>query len=296
MATVNSPFESKYGFKGPGFSVDNEGNIIANSIITATNPGDDTGVDFADFTVTEGQNTFLIAEADPVDNPTITVARQSSYSFEIDVPNLKFNIVVGNQIDSAFYSIGLSHSDGSTGEDVQNKTSGTVQFSVPLNAPDILYYTDENRNNFGIINIVDPTGRFGTLDVNSDINATSPTVGAVTVAGGIAVEKDIFIGGALNVGGTGISNLASGSNLELEAVNEIVLKIDGTKIAAVTDTGLNGSIVDATINNTVIGETTPAAATFSTAQVNTLPINDKDISNKQYTDSTALALSIAFGL
>ena len=296
MATVNSPFESKYGFKGPGFSVDNEGNIIANSIITATNPGDDTGVDFVDFTVTEGQNTFLIAEADPVDNPTITIARQSTYSFSVDVPNLKFFIVLGNQLDSELYSIGLSHSDGTTGADAQGKTSGTIQFSVPLNAPNVLYYTDENRNNFGTINIVDPTGRFGTLDVNSTINATSPTVGALTVAGGIAVEQDIFIGGSLNVGGTGVTNLASGNNLELEAVNEIVLKVDGTKIAAVTSTGLTGSIVDATINNTVIGQTTPASATFSTAKVNTLPTTDLDISNKQYTDSTALALSIAFGL
>lgn len=295
MAAINSPFESKYGFKGPGFSVDADGNIIANSIITATTPGDDPDASFVDFTVTEENNSYLIAEVSGT-NPAITIARQSTYSFDLDVPDLNFYIVVGNETDSELFSTGLNHSDGSSSADAQGKNSGTLQFAVPLNAPNTLYYTDENRNIFGVINIIDPTGRFSTIDVNSTTNATSETVGALTVAGGIAVEKDIFIGGALNVGGTGVPNLASGNNLELEAVNEIILKVEGNKIATISSSGLAGNIVDATINNTTIGQTTPAAATFSTAKVNTQPIVDQDISNKQYTDSTALSLAIAFGL
>ena len=41
MAVINSPFESQYGFKGPGFSVDNLGNIVATSIITVTSESSD---------------------------------------------------------------------------------------------------------------------------------------------------------------------------------------------------------------------------------------------------------------
>jgi len=297
MAVINSPFESKYGFKGPGFTVDEEGNIIANSIITATTPGDDNDVTIVDFTVTVDTqtNSFSIAEAAGT-NPSISVARQSVYTFALDVPVLNFFIVSGNQIDSDLYNTGISHSDGSTGSDAQGKNDGTLRFSIPLNAPDTLYYTDTNRTNFGVINVVDPIGRFGTISVTDVLNSTSPTTGSVTLAGGLGIEKDLYIGGSLNVGGTGITSLASSNNLELEAVNEISLRIEGQEISKIGSTGLSGTIIDSTINNSTIGAITPAAASFSTAKVTATPTADEDITNKQYTDSTALALSIAFGL
>jgi hypothetical protein len=295
MAVVKSPFESRYGFKGPGFSVDDEGNIIANSIITATAPDEDIDSNFVNFTVTEANNDFSIAEAGS-SNPTITLARQSTYTFLLDTPNLKFSILSGNQIESPFYSTGLSHSDGSTGEDSQNKADGTLRFAVPLNAPDTLYYADEIRNNFGIINIIDPVGLFSSVNITDETNSTSATTGALKVAGGVGIAGDLWIDGNFNVGGTGISNISSGTNLELEAVNEIVLKIDGTKIGVVSEAGLNTPIVNTTINNTVIGGSTPSTAAFTSATVNSRPTADTDISNKTYVDSTALALSIAFGL
>lgn len=295
MAVINSPFESKYGFKGPGFSVDDAGNIIANSIITSTTPGDDTDTDFIDFNVTVDNNSFAI-EGYTGGNPSITLARQQTYTFAIDAPILKFNILTGNAFDSPFYNIGLSHSDGTTGEDAQNKISGSLRFSVPLNAPNTLYYADEIRNNFGVINIVDPTGRFGTVDINSTVNSTSPTTGALTIAGGAGIEQDLFIGGSLNVGGTGITNLSSGNNLELEAVNEIILKVDGNKIGVVNENGFSTTIINSTINNTTIGNTTPSTAVFTEAQVQQSPASANSITNKTYVDSTALSLSIAFGL
>jgi len=55
MAVINSPFESRYGFKGPGFLVDNFGNITANSIITSIA----TGSAIVDFTITEIQIQIL---------------------------------------------------------------------------------------------------------------------------------------------------------------------------------------------------------------------------------------------
>lgn len=295
MSVVNAPFESRYGFKGPGFSVDDQGNIIATSIITSAVEDDDAVV-FINFTVTDLANDFFIAEQGASPNPSITLARQSVYNFSLDVPDLKFNILVGNQQDSAFYSTGISFSDGTSDEDSQNQTSGTLRFSVPLNAPDTLYYADEVRNNFGVINIIDPVGKFSNIDVTDTTPATSSTTGALTIAGGLGVQGDLFIGGTLNIDGLGISEISSPTNLNLEAINELKLIIEGTNIAVASSSGLKSTIIDSTINNTSIGQIAPSTAAFTSATVGTLPTTDNSITNKNYVDSTALALSIAFGL
>ena len=58
MAVINSPFESQYGFKGPGFTVDASGNIVANSIVTSTVvDGADSAI--VDFTVIDNNNDFF---------------------------------------------------------------------------------------------------------------------------------------------------------------------------------------------------------------------------------------------
>jgi hypothetical protein len=142
MAVINSPFESQYGFKGPGFTVDANGNIVANSIVTSTVvDGADSAI--VDFTVIDNNNDFFIAELGVSANPTITLARQSSYNFSLTVPDLKFQIVVAASASADNYDTGLTHSSGSTGAAAQNKTDGTLRWSIPLNAPNILYYSYE---------------------------------------------------------------------------------------------------------------------------------------------------------
>ena len=266
MSVVNAPFESRYGFKGPGFSVNDQGNIIATSIITSAVEDDDAVV-FINFTVTDLANDFFIAEQSASPNPSITLARQSVYNFSLDVPDLKFNILVGNEQDSAFYSTGISFSDGTSGEDSQNQTSGTLRFSVPLNAPDTLYYADEVRNNFGVINIIDPVGKFSNIDVSDTTPATSSTTGALTIAGGLGVQGDLFIGGTLNIDGLGISEISSPTNLNLEAINELKLIIEGTNIAVASSSGLKSTIIGSTINNTSIGQIAPSTAACTSATV-----------------------------
>lgn len=291
MAVINSPFESQYGFKGPGFSVDSLGNIIATSIITST--AEDANSDIADFVITENNNAFAITGYAGT-NPTITIARSKSYKFGLTVPNLGFTIY--SALPDTKYNTGLVHSNASTGVDAQGKLTGTLTINVALTAPNTLYYGNAIGNVYGIINVVDPIGQFSTIDVNSTTNATSSTTGAVTIAGGASVEKDLYIGGALNVSGVGISKLSSSTNLELNAANKIILQVDDIKIGELNSSGLAVTINNSTIDNTVIGATTPAAAAFSAATVATLPTTDNAVSNKQYVDSTALSLAIAFGL
>ena len=293
MAVISTPLESKYGFKGPGFLVDEFGNISATSISTTTA----TNNAFVDFTVTENSITdpteYLIEEVTG-DTPSITVSRSGSFTFFLTVPNLGFNIYEEDQ--TTLYNIGLSHSDGTTGSNAQGKSSGTLIFSVSASAPALLYYGDTNRNIFGTINIIDPLGSFSSVDINATTLATSSSTGALTVAGGVGIAGDLYVGGTLNIDGIGITSISSPTNLELEAANQIVVKIDGSVLGIINSEGSSTPIVNTTINNTAIGEITPSTAAFTSATVANLPTVDTSITNKQYVDSTALALSIAFGL
>ena len=290
MAVINSPFESQYGFKAPGFSVDELGNITATSITTSI---EDNSSALVNFTVIEtgSQFTFLEFEGN---NPAITIFRSSVYRFLLDTPELKFKIF--NLDQETLYNTGLSHSDGSSGVDAQGKETGILSFAVSASAPDILYYGDNTGSIFGTINIVDPQGSFSTLDVNATTASTSSLTGALTVAGGVGIAGDLYVAGSLNIDGIGITNISSPTNLELEAINQLIVKIDGNKIGVI---GLNGSsipVVDTTINNTSIGSIEPSTAAFTSATIVNLPTTGVGVTNKQYVDSTALSLAIAFGL
>tara|TARA_B110000977_G_scaffold142662_1_gene181083 strand:+ start:218 stop:1090 length:873 start_codon:yes stop_codon:yes gene_type:complete len=290
MAVINSPFESQYGFKAPGFSVDNEGNITATSIITSAAPSES---DIVDFVVGELNNAFTIVGY-AASNPTITIARAGSYKFGLTVPNLGFTIY--SALPSTKYNTGLVYQDSTTGVDAQGKLTGTLTFNVALGTPDVLYYGNAIGNVYGTINVIDPVGQFSTIDVNSTANATSSTTGAVTIAGGASVEKDFYIGGELNISGLGIPRLSSLTNLELNATNKVILQVDNIKLGELNSTGLAVTINNSTIDNTVIGATTPSTAAFTSGTVASLPTTDTSMTNRQYVDSTSLSLAIAFGL
>jgi len=290
MAVINSPFESQYGFKAPGFSVDNEGNITATSIITSAAPSES---DIVDFVVGELNNAFTIVGY-AASNPTITIARAGSYKFGLTVPNLGFTIY--SALPSTKYNTGLVYQDSTTGVDAQGKLTGTLTFNVALGTPDVLYYGNAIGNVYGTINVIDPVGQFSTIDVNSTANATSSTTGAVTIAGGASVEKDFYIGGELNISGLGIPRLSSLTNLELNATNKVILQVDNIKLGELNSTGLAVTINNSTIDNTVIGATTPSTAAFTSGTVASSPTTDTSMTNRQYVDSTSLSLAIAFGL
>ena len=57
MAVNYKQFEANYGFKSPGFTVDNLGNVIVRTITNTYTP---TATDSIDYTVTESTNNFSI--------------------------------------------------------------------------------------------------------------------------------------------------------------------------------------------------------------------------------------------
>ena len=306
--TVNrKPFSSQYGFSSPGFEVDAQGNIVATSIVAAGASGGASGGS-SDFSVTDSVGYFEINNSGQ-QNSALAVTRNTRFTFKLDLSEYTFSIFT-DAAGTTLYSTGLSHTSAagaiSEGAAAQGKTSGNLLFTVPSNAPNTLYYGDATAGIIGTINIADASGLFGELSVTGTSQSTSITSGALVVAGGAGIQKNLSVGGyittdGLDINGVGVSKLSSTTNLELDATNKIVIKNDGIVVGEIKSTGLtipinNSSITSSTINSTTIGAVTPSTAAFTTATIAQSPTTNTSATNKYYVDKTATALSIAFGL
>ena len=305
--TVNrKAFQSQYGFNSPGFEVDAGGNIIATSIV-ASGAGAAGGA-ATDYTLTDETGYFEFNSSGQ-QTPTLTLTRNTRFTFTLDLSIYTFSIY-SDSAGSTLYSQGLN-SKTAAGVDAyeaaaQGKSNGSLLFTIPADAPDTLYYGSQTAGIIGTLNIEDGTGLFGTLTVTSATETTSGSTGALTVAGGAGIVKNLFVGGyvttdGLEINGVGVSNLTSTTNLELDASNKIVVKNNGIVLGEINSTGLtipinNSSITTSTINSTTIGAVTPSTAAFTSATVSQSPSTDISIPNKYYVDKTATALAIAFGV
>lgn len=293
MAVVNSPFRSKFGFESVGFTVDDEGNIFAKSIALVDVDEEIDPELPADLAFTEVAGNFRLSTSIS-NNPPITVFRTRTVTIDLDLTSLSFNIVTDDK--TTFFSTGLIHNSGTSGAGAQGKSDGRLSWTVPVSAPDTLYYANADGTIFGTINIENAPSAFSEVEISGTTAATSSTTGALTVDGGVGIAGDLYIAGSLNIDGVGITSISSPTNLELEAANQIVVKVDGNTVGVVKSTGSALPVVDTTINNTVIGNTTPSTAVFTSAAVTNLPTVANSVTNKQYVDGTAIAFSIAFGL
>ena len=131
MAVVFKPFETDYGYKSPGFSVDVNGNVTVRTITnTYTPPVIPPAPDF-NVNETAGAFTFLNkGTAVTGNNPQITVERGTTYTFVLNTSSLAFNIykpdVTDVNIPGLLYSEGLSHANTVSGE---NLATGSISFS-----------------------------------------------------------------------------------------------------------------------------------------------------------------------
>jgi hypothetical protein len=272
----NKSFQSQHGFNSPGFSVDAEGNIVALSLSVSKSLDADSNI-IANFTVTdEAADTVFRIEERPGDNPQITLARGTTYVFNLALSSLQFYIKQRDKETN--FNSGLIHSSGTSGAAAQGQSSGVLSFTVPLSAPDVLYYSNGTTIT-GLINVVNPTGLFGTA----------------------TISNELVVEGNLILAGVGSPQLTSETNLTFSAGNEIKLLIENNLVGIVSNNGLSipintSNIVNSSIENSTIGISTPATAAFTTATIATVSNAGASITNKTYVDSTAISLAIAFGL
>ena len=129
-----------------------------------------------------------------VNNPTLTLYRGNTYKFIVNAAGHPFYIMTepfktGVAVDgstSVLYTSGVTNA----GTD-----SGTVEFVVPTNAPDVLYYQCGNHSAMhGVINVQ-------TVDSSTNINVSEDIVGAknYTTSAGVVLSNGMKIKFGSNV-------------------------------------------------------------------------------------------------
>lgn len=316
MTVTYNPFVAEYGFESPGFSVDKDGNLVAKSLSLATDAA------ATNFQVSNVGQVFDIDGESP--NPTISVERGGVFTFTLTLDaNIDWNIFTA---DGVLYNRGLQYVslEGAVLENAQaqGQRVGDFTFTVPVDAPDVLFYANSAFTVRGRIDVTFPTlvgiGQFEqlsvtgpsslqTLTINDVTQSISETTGSVIIKGGVAIAKNLNIGGEVTI--SDFLNAQSVSTTELEtdsvtnlntltlnAGSSLDIQIGSTSVGSVTGLGLTINILNSGIENSPIGETTPSTAKFTSAEVSSTPITGNDITNKTYTDTISTALAIALGV
>lgn len=311
MAVEERQFESEFGFKSPGFSVDKLGNITATSI-NAAGAGGGGGSASGDFSVTEVGGNFRLSSNTVIvgsgDNPTLALVRGQEYSFTLDLSAAPISFNILDSTGLVRYNTGLQHQadDGTTtsGAAAQGNSSGKVVFTVPADATDTLYYGNSTGSVRGTINVSDPIAVDATF---ADLTATGATSlqaltttgltlnGNGTVTGDLAVQGKLT-GDSLSVNGLGVAEFNAGTNIVLRAGNKLDIIVNDSIVGKIDSTGSTVPVIGTTINNTPIGATTASTGAFTSGTVASQPTTANGISNKKYVDNTSTALAIALGV
>ena len=209
-----------------------------------------------------------------------------------------------------------------TESNAQGQSTGKTLFTVPANAPSILYYGDGDGSPRGSIAVTDPTisgiGSFSSILTTGDLTAQgeNATVTLAPTGSSGTVVINPTNGGTLSNMDVNALKLTSSDNVSLAGANSIItIKPTGTGTVEVhpntsgkldnvvigSTTAQNGAFLDlkstsGTLNNTVIGDVTPTAGNFTVATMTATPVGPKQITNKKYVDTTASALAIALGV
>jgi len=294
---TGSEFRSDFGFASPNFSVDSEGNLTANSISLA----DEQDNEIFDFEITDVPGGELIIDNESAGFSEFSIAKTQSLRLGIDLEFTSISFFREDQ--ETIFTTGLRHSSGDSGAAAQGKSSGFYTITIPADYDeDVLYYTNSQGVEFGTISIINPVGIFSEISITGDEPSTSINTGALVVSGGIGVSQSITVSDTVFSQTVQTGDLISSAGINITANGDIVFfEEDSSQIGAITSNGstvpvINTNITSSTINNTSIGESLPAAGAFTTASVNQSPINNVDITNKQYVDTRDIAFSIAFGL
>ncbi len=311
MAIEERQFESEFGFKSPGFTVDKLGNITATSI-NAAGAGGGGGSAAGDYTVAEVNGQFRLTSDSVIvgsgDNPTISVQRGQEYTFTLNLSGAPITFNILDATGLVRYNTGIQHqADNGTisdGAAAQGYTTGKLVFTIPSDAPDTLYYGNSTGSVKGTItvnNAVAVDATFANLTATGTTSLQTTTATELTINGNGTVTGDLAVqgkltGDSLSVNGLGVAEFNAGTNIVLRAGNKIDFIINDVILGTLDSAGSNVAVVNTTLDNTTIGATTASTGAFTSGTVASQPTTANGISNKKYVDNTSTALAIALGV
>ena len=147
-------------------------------------------------------------------NPTLELYRGQTYIFDVGTPGLPFTIRTSRLIESD-----NEYATGVTNAGVDN---GVVTFTVPLNAPERLYYVSETDVNTGGM------FRIAEIESNTSINISDDILGKKTYTSANGIE--LMNGMKLNFTGTVTPEKYATGSWYVEGVGNKILLIQDTDL------------------------------------------------------------------
>ncbi len=173
-------------------------------------------------------NTFVFYPNGLTENPTLKLYRGQTYRFEIDCPGNPFSIKT-KRVDGQSYRYDIP---GVTGFAVEK---GIIEFSIPANAPDIIYYVSESD--------VDVGGVFQILsiDENTNIDLNTDLIGKKTYT--FSNGTEISNGMKLSFVGNVIPEKYKSGQYYVEGVGESIYLIEESSVEIVGPYTMSESVL-----------------------------------------------------
>jgi plastocyanin len=211
--------------------------LTTNDIEELANPGNET------FTVTNsGTGSYVV---DEVSNPTFNLIKGNTYTFIINAVGHPFWI----QSASGAYSSGDVYSTGTTNLGTDN---GTITWTIPLDAPNTLYYACQFHASMqGTINLTDPGNLYFTNQ--RAINAAS------TVYIPLASQQSIIS----TASAAAVTYLVDSAPGALDTLNELAAALNDDANFSTTITNSLATKLDSSSASTIYLTQTNASTTYS---------------------------------
>jgi len=207
-------------------------------------------------------------------NPFVSKSGFKSEGFEVNsLGNIAANNVVVNSVDASVIKLNGVPIFGGVGDSSAAPFQLESDFIVSQSSTVFLSVID------GRVIINNRQDSVGSID-NVEIGSITPAPGTFT---------------SITTGPLGIPSINSSTNLLLSAVNAVVFRINSIDKGRVDASGINIPIVDTTINDTVIGNTTPNTGAFTSVSIINQPLTESNATRKDYVDNRISAFAIAFG-
>src|SRR6056300_286529 len=176
--------------------IEDDTRISGSFIVSSSNGLVDTGSINTTFNViNEGSSAYRFSGGITGDNPTITIVRGLTYTFNVNAPAHPFYIKTQNVVGTeSEYSGSIITNNGTD--------DGTITWIVSGSAPDTLYYNCEIHSDMaGEFNVVDEIPLYGQIDL----------IGDTEVVGNLNITGSTFVTGNLDVSNTITANEISAS-------------------------------------------------------------------------------------
>jgi hypothetical protein len=185
-------------------------------------------------------------------NPVLTLTKGQTYKFNLNVTGHGFNITTtSGTVSGNLYSTGLI---GTNGTQVTNDSTKFI-WTVPLNAPNTLFYQDGvTLTNFGVINLTGgaiaftekgANGGVPTLDSNGKVLKTQINLNATDVGAIAFTEKGANNGVATLDGNGQVSNTQLPKSVSITALptnttgRDLLTSDNGTILEVTASTAVN---------------------------------------------------------